>query len=885
MEARGQKPDSLNKPDLKKAIEELKNSEPSQSQIDASAARVWARVSAAETEASGSESTFGAEPETLRNCDDYQSLIPRYLDGELGRARVLLLEDHSSECLDCRHAISSARHADLVTMTPRRNNAAGGVGNWKWAGAGIAAVLLVGFVTGGGGLLRQMLFPIEIHASAQTVRGRLFRVGGTDLETLLPGERIGARESVRTARDSGAILELSDGTRIEMRERSELTLVPASDGIRVLLERGSVIVEAASQGSGHLYVSTDDVDVSVVGTIFAVSEGTKGARVSVIEGEVLVAQGSTATALFPGEQFNSASALTAVPIEEEISWSQDREQHLAVMLELAKITGDLQSVVVSPEVRYSSTLLDLAPADTLVYVAFPNVARTISDSYDVLSTRILANPVTAQWWEQMQQNAVDAPEFSAQSLETVMGYLRSFSSQIGDEVVVALADGTGEPDFVILTEVQSPQLVIDLLRGIAALSDSSEGPLVVTSAEEIAASDPTHRAMAYVGPNGLLALGTSDSVILDVIQAQQAGSAFQTTGFYQSLAAIYADGTDWLFAADLDTIVSHTDGDEAEFRFLGLDNVDDLFVDFRSVGDQLSARASMTFSQARTGVASWLAEPGPMGSLEFVSPDALGVAAGLTRDVGSILGEVFVSLQEMDPEAWNEIVAFQQEHRFDIQYDLASAFGGEFVLALDGPILPTPSWKVIVEVYNAATLQNAVERLVFEFNRVALTEGRSQIEIAAETSGGRIYHVLGLAESNFEVHYTYYGGYLIAAPSRALVIGSVQNYEARSTLGNSAAFRALLPAGGQNYCSAVVYQNIEPLTSVLSGFLPESGDALESAELAIIEELIGNTSAMFGCVIAEDNRIIALNEGSDAFGLLALGGFSALMDAFPEIQP
>ena len=112
------------------------------------------------------------------------------------------------------------------------------------------------------------------------------------MDPVVAGDAVKAGEAVRTAADSRAVIELGDGTRIEMRERSQLSLNGTHDGIRISLDRGSVIVEAAKQRNGHLYVGTEDCTVSVVGTVFAVSAGVKGSRVSVIEGEVHVSQPS-----------------------------------------------------------------------------------------------------------------------------------------------------------------------------------------------------------------------------------------------------------------------------------------------------------------------------------------------------------------------------------------------------------------------------------------------------------------------------------------------------------------------------------------------------------------------------------------------------------------
>src|SRR4030095_10948695 len=112
-------------------------------------------------------------------------------------------------------------------------------------------------------------------------------VSGHDVQGIKVGQRVERGEAVRTGADSGAMLELADGTRVEMAAKSEFSLVRARDGVKIKLARGNVIVSAAKQ-HGHLYVETADCNVSVVGTVFSVSSTIKGSRVAVIEGEVLV---------------------------------------------------------------------------------------------------------------------------------------------------------------------------------------------------------------------------------------------------------------------------------------------------------------------------------------------------------------------------------------------------------------------------------------------------------------------------------------------------------------------------------------------------------------------------------------------------------------------
>ena len=171
----------------------------------------------------------------------------------------------------------------------------------------------------------------EVHASVEVVDGSLYRTSPAVESRINAGETIRAGESVRSAKGGGAVLALVDGSRIEMRPESKLSLESASDGARIRLNAGSVIVSAAKQGAGHLYVQTKDVSVSVVGTVFLVNAEQAGSRVVVIQGEVQVRQGAASRKLAPGEQVASNPLMESHPLVEEIAWSREAEEHLALL--------------------------------------------------------------------------------------------------------------------------------------------------------------------------------------------------------------------------------------------------------------------------------------------------------------------------------------------------------------------------------------------------------------------------------------------------------------------------------------------------------------------------------------------------------------------------
>lgn len=135
----------------------------------------------------------------------------------------------------------------------------------------------------------------------------------------------------RTDAGAGIVLALRDTSRIEMRSESELLLEHANDGTRIRLNRGSIIVNAAKQRAGHLYVQTKDMTVSVLGTVFLVNTEEAGSRVAVIQGEVQVDQGTQERKLKPGEQVSTNPVMPSVPVIEELAWSRNAASHLALL--------------------------------------------------------------------------------------------------------------------------------------------------------------------------------------------------------------------------------------------------------------------------------------------------------------------------------------------------------------------------------------------------------------------------------------------------------------------------------------------------------------------------------------------------------------------------
>jgi uncharacterized protein (TIGR03435 family) len=172
---------------------------------------------------------------------------------------------------------------------------------------------------------------VDARVTVQAVDGTLHRIFNGEARAIPPGEKVDAGSLLRSDRSTRATLALADGSRVEVRPLSELSVEPVSDGVRIHLSKGGIIVEAAKQRAGHLYVQTQDVTVSVLGTVFLVNAEAEGSRVAVIQGEVHVQHGTALKTLLPGEQVATGPEMPALPVVQEFSWSRKAASHLALL--------------------------------------------------------------------------------------------------------------------------------------------------------------------------------------------------------------------------------------------------------------------------------------------------------------------------------------------------------------------------------------------------------------------------------------------------------------------------------------------------------------------------------------------------------------------------
>jgi Protein of unknown function (DUF3352) len=255
-----------------------------------------------------------------------------------------------------------------------------------------------------------------------------------------------------------------------------------------------------------------------------------------------------------------------------------------------------------------------------------------------------------------------------------------------------------------------------------------------------------------------------------------------------------------------------------------------------------------------------------MGSLEYISPNANLVAGFVVKDPVALVDDLLGVLETVSPELRKNLDKQQSDHGLNLRNDIAAPLGGEFAFAIDGPVLPTPSWKLVFEVNDPAHLQQTLEHVVTEVNKEAAKFGKSGLTWEQSDVSGRTYYTLRSAEFGaLEVNYTYNNGYMIVGPSRALVERAIQSRESGSSLLKSAAFTAGLPADGNANFSAVFYHN---LSALVPAGLATAAQNLPSGPQQAVKAITADMKPTLAYAYAQGDSItFAANTEGGPFGL------------------
>lgn len=854
------------KQQLEQAVTELRSDRPDAETMQMAAERVWQHLA--------TEIQNAPQPDSIRGCGDVRTLLIQYQAGTLSPARALLVRDHLQECPACRKQAEKGRSAGLRAWShelarPRPQH-------FKWLAAAAAAVVVAAGIYF---VQNRLAVPAGARATVESVNGSLYLVSQTGETPLQPGQKINEGQLVRTAGGSRAMLRLADGSAVEMNEHAEFSVAMRSRDTTINLDRGDIIVQAAKRRTGHLYVAAQDCLVSVTGTVFSVNSGIKGSRVSVIEGEVLVTESGATSILHPGDQLSTSASVGAVPIQREIAWSENSSKHLAELAELVHLQNKLEENVQLPGLRYESRLLPLLPASTVLYAGIPNYSDAIQQAGQLFQQELKESDVLREWWQHAQAQS------KGPGLEDVLAKVHDLGQYLGNEIVFSVSINAHQPAPLIIAQVQKPGLK-EFIQVLTAKADAGHHPgLLVLGPQDLAGTQPAsqHDLIILVRPDYVIASPSLSALREFNASLNQGGGGLASTPFGRRLEKVYSNGAGLLLAADLKQIESeHATGSKHDLAFqqTGLADLKYLVAERKDIAGQTLNRAELSFNGPRHGFASWLASPAPIGGLDFVSASAGAVGAIVMKGGGAQFDDLISIAGAANPNFATGLAEAQGKTKINFKQDLANTLGGEVVVALDGPVLPVPSWKIIAEVYDPARLEHTIEQLIADAKAEAA--GKGEINLEKQDENGLTFYTVHATggNKNVEINYVFVDGYLIVGASRALLMDAIRVHQNGNSLAKSQQFRALMPHDQFANVSGLLYQNLAPVLGPIAQQLtPEQFDTFKALAAEAKPSMVCAYGEEDALRVASNGRMFGLDLNTIALSALlkmsegkALGG-------------
>jgi type IV pilus assembly protein PilA len=577
------------------------------------------------------------------------------------------------------------------------------------------------------------------------------------------------------------------------------------------------------------------------------------------------------------------------------------KKYPGLLEEFGRLLDKLRQDVPRPAPRSESRLLPLLPESTVVYGAAPNYGDTVSHARAVLRKELEDSAVFKSWW------TTGTFATSTPKLEAALEKISQLYDYLGSETVLSVASSAetlaplqGQktsafstpktPGLLLVAEVRKAGLDVFLRRWLAEATDAKSKPGVrIFSPEELAtakdAPPSDQQLVVLVRPDYVAAAFDLPTLRSFNDRVKNPNTAFATSAFGQRASSAYSGGITILAAADLHSLVQKipfpTKDNQQTFERSGFADLE--YAQWRraSVDGQEASDGQLTFSSPRHGVAAWLANPGPLNSLDFASPKANFAMAVRLTSFSQILDDVQALAGPANANSFAAIAGGEKALNLSLKKDLLELLGEDLTLEMDHTLPPPAAWKVIVRVKDTEHLQKTLNTLLTVAHLAAQPAANSGVKY-------NTVHIPG--QNPLDIAYAFVDDYLVVAASADGLMEAIKLHGSPDSLAKSPKYLASLPGGGSPEASAVLYQNTGNLTALetispqLAAFLRQHlGDASPTVvrvygEPTAIRETsarsgIDVTSFLVVAAVAIPNLLrsrMAANEASAVAGLRSI---------------
>jgi len=504
----------------------------------------------------------------------------------------------------------------------------------------------------------------------------------------------------------------------------------------------------------------------------------------------------------------------------ESPWAQELKKHPELLTEFGQLIDRLQKNLQFPPARAESGLLPLLPESLTIYAAFPNYGDVAKQTLTIFRQELQQSSVLRDWW-QHGEVATTAPK-----VEDSLEKFSQLGQYLGEEIAVSATTEGQEPSLLIVAQARKPGLKEFLEQMISELTGKSKPGVRIFDPQELAVTKGRGSAdelLILVRPDFVVAASDLAALRAFNTRLDRSSREFASTPFGQRAAQSYQGGATIVGAADLHQILKKVPPGSPEsqmiFQRSGFADMKYLVWDHRNVAGKAVNEAELSFIAPRHGIASWLAKPAPLGSLDFVSPKAILAGAVVLISPAHIFDDVKELATASNPNAFAALTQFEQILKLSLKDDLLSCLAGEITLELDSITPSKPEWRAIFKVNDPGRLQQTLSTLL----------AAAHIEAEQRSDGGVTFYTFAIpsGQMKFEIGYAFVAGHLIIASGQEAVAEAVRLHSSGESLGKSKKLLASLPPGGSPEASASLYEDPIAMAALqLRQVAPEMAESL-----------------------------------------------------------
>jgi type II secretory pathway pseudopilin PulG len=521
--------------------------------------------------------------------------------------------------------------------------------------------------------------------------------------------------------------------------------------------------------------------------------------------------------------------------------SPDPTKDPQLMAEFGRLMEKFEHNIKVPPPRTESRLLPLLPESTMAYAAIPNLGDVVHQALVIFRQELEESSVLREWWHQGDM-ATNGPK-----AEDALEKLYQLSQYVGDELVVSATLAGREPRVLFVAEVRKPGLKQFLQQLMNEFADKSKPGMRILDPQELSIAKESatpNEPVLLVRPD--FVVGATNLAVLRTFSARldRGSRDFASAPFGQRVAQAYQGGVAVVGAADLQRLLSLIPFDKPQnreaFERSGFADMKYAVWQQNIVAGQAVTQAELSFLGPRHGVTAWLAAPSPLGSLDFVSPEAMLAGTVVLISPARIFEDIKELTGIVNPNALATLPQVEQMLNLNLKEDLFAQLGGEITGELDSFTLKRQVWRAILRVNDPDRMQRTLTTL--------LAVGHYEVK-PSDHEGTTFYTVtIPSPQKTVEIAYAFLDGYIIVASSRETLAEAVRLHRTGGSLGKSQKLLASLPPGHSTSASAFIYEDKAAMAQAMLGQAPaEMGASLAG--------LIGKGTPTTMCVDAEESAI------------------------------